>query len=435
MLGVVSSMMKEKMSAFGSCDRELPSILVRDAAMLAATLCRVMRGLPLMEAGPLVRFQDVSAATLAAAGAAPTWALETDRILLVSEFCGPCVISSWLIAGPGMGVLLNCFVSPCAPGGFWIETDFSVSSVMFLSEDCSSRFQGERTKLTEVSSLLSAGYVFSSQVMYGIQEAAAACLLVACAGLQVLFVGWQPQLAACMMICMLALSRVREFMKLKDLFGSSVMKGFFHRFGGRVASRRRNLASSGSHPHWPVGCFEVSNSLSGHCLDCLLAERVGVPVGSFYVLSNGRVWRDGVGLQREDTLQMVGRLLGGARQPPVIILGQLTCTSCGMEGCWPSKMRCFRCLAPRPDGNGADSSRPVFGKGNARERSYPGQPAVSRNPTNPTIRHVRNAGAPAPVPPGPVAPEAPPMVDLSDAATIAKVLSLLASLGVSDVLL
>ena len=181
--------------------------------------------------------------------------------------------------------------------------------------------------------------------------------------------------------------------------------------------------------------LQVSNSLSGHCLDCLLAERVGVPVGSFYVLRNGRVWRDGGGLQRGDTLQMVGRLLGGARQPPVFVPGQWTCTSFGMEGCWPSKMRCFRCLAPRSDGTGADFSRPVFGRGNARERSYLGQPAVSRNRTTPTIRHTRNAGAPAPVPPGPVAQEAPPMVDLSDAAMIAKVLSLLASLGVSDVLL
>ena len=71
MHGVVSSMMKEKMSAFGSCHRELLSVFVCDAAMLAATLCRVMRGLPLMEAGPLVCSQDVSAATLASAGAAP----------------------------------------------------------------------------------------------------------------------------------------------------------------------------------------------------------------------------------------------------------------------------------------------------------------------------------------------------------------------------
>ena len=103
MLGVVSPMMVEKTSAFGSYDRELPSILVCDAAMLAATLCRVMRG--------LLCFQDVSAATLAATGAAPCWALETERFLFVFEFCGPCVISSWLIAGSGMGMLLNS-VSP-----------------------------------------------------------------------------------------------------------------------------------------------------------------------------------------------------------------------------------------------------------------------------------------------------------------------------------
>ena len=44
--------------------------------------------------------------------------------------------------------------------------------------------------------------------------------------------------------------------------------------------------------------LQVSNSLSRHCLDCLLAERVGVPVGSFYVLRDGRVWQDEVGLQR-----------------------------------------------------------------------------------------------------------------------------------------
>ena len=252
-----------------------------------------------------------------------------------------------------MGLLLNCFVSPCAAGGFWIETDFSVFSVMFLSEDCSSRFQGERIKLTEVSSLLSAGYVFSSQVMYGIQEAAAACLLVACAGLPVLFVGWQSQSAACMMIGMLALSRVREFTKLKDLFGSSVMKGFFA-FGsfivwegesllagnspagtGEQATGRVDVpgekqivaaaaaaATSCSPPvvnveteTWQVlvrtftgrsVALQVSNSLSGHCLDCLLAERVGFPVGSFYVLRNARVWRDGVGLQREDGWAIAG---------------------------------------------------------------------------------------------------------------------------------
>ena len=214
------------MSASGSCDRELPSILVRDAAMMAATLCRVKRGLPLVEVGPLVCFQDVSAATLAGAGAAPCWALETDRILFESEFGGLCSCSSSWISGPGMGVPLDRLVSPCAPGGFWIETDFHVFSVMFLLDDCSSCFQGERIKPIEALSLLTDGYVFSSQVMYGIQESAAACLLVAFAGLLLLFVGWQPQPAACMMVGMLALSCVRNFMKLRGLFGS-VSEGLF----------------------------------------------------------------------------------------------------------------------------------------------------------------------------------------------------------------
>ena len=109
--------------------------------------------------------------------------------------------------------------------------------------------------------------------------------------------------------------------------------------------------------------MQVSNSISRHRLDCLLAERVGVLAGSFYVLRNGRVWQDEVGLQRGDALRMAWRLLGGARQPPVFIPGQWTCSACGMEGCWPSKVRCFRCLAPRPVVNGADSSRPVFWEG------------------------------------------------------------------------
>ena len=60
----------------------------------------------------------------------------------------------------------------------------------------SSRFKGERVKITEDSSLFFAGYVAPSQVMYEIQAAAAACPFVACGGPLELFVGWQPQSAA-----------------------------------------------------------------------------------------------------------------------------------------------------------------------------------------------------------------------------------------------
>ena len=63
MHGVVTSMLMEKTCAIGWRYWELPSILVCpsclvlvfcDAAMMAATLCRVLRGLPLMEAGPWI---------------------------------------------------------------------------------------------------------------------------------------------------------------------------------------------------------------------------------------------------------------------------------------------------------------------------------------------------------------------------------------------
>ena len=145
-----NSVTLDLLSASGSCGQGLPSILVRDAAMMApmmaATLCRVKRGLPLVEVGPLVCFQDVYAATLAAAGDAPCWALETDRILSESEFGGLCPCSSTWFSGSGMGVPLDCLVSPCIPGGFWIETDSHVFFMMFLVDDRSSCFPGERNK-------------------------------------------------------------------------------------------------------------------------------------------------------------------------------------------------------------------------------------------------------------------------------------------------
>ena len=210
-------------------------------------------------------------------------------------------------------------------------------------------------------------------------EAAAACLLVAFARFLVLFVGWQPQPAACLMAGMLVMSCVRKFMKLRGLFGS-VSEGFFA-FGclfvwegesllagnspagtGEQATGRVDVpgekqivaaaaaAASGCAPPqvkvetetWQVlvttltgrsaVALQVSNSISRDCLVCLLAEKTKVPAGSFYLLRNGRVWRDEVGLQRGDVVRMAGRLVGGTRPPPVYIPGQWTCSSCGAFG-------------------------------------------------------------------------------------------------------
>ena len=209
------------LSASGSCGQGLPSILVRDAAMMAATLCRVKRGLPLLEVGPLVCFQVILAAMAAAAGAAPCWA-EVDRILTKFEFGDLCSCSSTWFSGSGMGVPLDCLMSLCIPGGFWIETDSHVFFMMFLVDDRSCCFPGERIKIIEALSLLVCGCLFSSQVMYGIQEAAAACLLLAFAWLLVFFLGWQPQPAACSFASMLVGYCERHLLKVNDVVGSAV---------------------------------------------------------------------------------------------------------------------------------------------------------------------------------------------------------------------
>ena len=101
-----------------------------------------------MEAGPWNCFQEEFAATLAAAGAAPRTALETDRFFYVVESCGPCVTPSRLIAGSGMGMLTTCSVSPwigiclsefLSPDGSWNESDsLTVFCVLCLSEECKS---------------------------------------------------------------------------------------------------------------------------------------------------------------------------------------------------------------------------------------------------------------------------------------------------------
>ena len=249
-------------SASGSCGQGLPSILDRDAAMMAATLCRVKRGLPLPEVGPLVCFQLVSAATLAAAGAAPCWAWETERFFLLPVFgdamtatlccvmrglplleVGPLfcfqvagLAPCWAVeadrilnkfesggicscsacsSGSGIGVPLDCLVSLCIPGGFWIETD----SLVFFVDDCSCCFPWERIKITEALSLLVYGYLLSSQVMYGIQEAAAACHVLAFALFLVYVVGRQLQPAARTFAGMLVLN-VSEI-------GASLVEGLF----------------------------------------------------------------------------------------------------------------------------------------------------------------------------------------------------------------
>ena len=57
-----------------------------------------------------------------------------------------------------------------------------------------------------------------------------------------------------------------------------------------------------------------------------------------------------IGIHDQDTIRCYGRLLGRAqrfRQPPQDIPGQWTCSLCGQERVWPTKIRCFRCGNPK----------------------------------------------------------------------------------------
>ena len=87
-------------------------------------------------------------------------------------------------------------------------------------------FSRGKIKIVEALSLLVYGYLFSSQVMYGIQEAAAACLLLAFAWLLVFFVGWQPQPAASSFAGMLVGYCERHLLKVNDVVGF-VVEGLF----------------------------------------------------------------------------------------------------------------------------------------------------------------------------------------------------------------
>ena len=114
---------------------------------------------------------------------------------------------------------------------------------MFFVDDRSCCFPGERIKIIEALSLLVYGYLLSSQVMYGIQEAAAACLLLAFAWFLVYFVGRQLQPAACTFAGMLVL-------KVSEVVGS-VVEGLFA-FGCLVVWEGESLLAGNS----PVGTGE-----------------------------------------------------------------------------------------------------------------------------------------------------------------------------------
>ena len=78
--------------------------------------------------------------------------------------------------------------------------------------------------------------------------------------------------------------------------------------------------------------------VSALCVD--LAKKTGIPVHAFYLT---HLW-----LEADERLCMRGRLRGGMD-------GDWTCQHCGRQGCWVTKVRCYRCGKSKydpPSGSG-----------------------------------------------------------------------------------
>ena len=82
--------------------------------------------------------------------------------------------------------------------------------------------------------------------------------------------------------------------------------------------------------------IETGIRVSALCLD--LAKRTGIPMDAFYLTRQGKVLQneDELWLEADERLCMRERLRGGMD-------GDWTCQHCGRQGCWVTKVRCYRC--------------------------------------------------------------------------------------------
>ena len=142
----------------------------------------------------------------------------------------------------------------------------------------------------------------------------------------------------------------------------------------------------------------------------LVSQSTAVPETSFYLTFQGTLLHGGhtigeVGIGRDASLAMRGRLLGGATKGTSFPqYHEWYCVRCQRGGCWATKFSCFRCGLSRLESEAATGGFPQptskgggKGKGVFREAQYPGRggDGVPRN-SPPTTRRVPNSGnAPA----------------------------------------
>ena len=154
--------------------------------------------------------------------------------------------------------------------------------------------------------------------------------------------------------------------------------------------------------------FYASSSMLISDFTLLVSQSTAVPETSFYLTFQGTLLHGGhmigeVGIGRDASLTMRGRLLGGATKGTSFPqYHEWYCVRCQRGGCWATKFSCFRCGLSRLESEAAMGGFPQptskgggKGKGVFREAQYPGRggDGVPRN-VPPTTRRVPNSGKP-----------------------------------------
>ena len=154
--------------------------------------------------------------------------------------------------------------------------------------------------------------------------------------------------------------------------------------------------------------FYASSSMLISDFTLLVSQSTAVPETSFYLTFQGTLLHGGhmigeVGIGRDASLTMRGRLLGGANKGASFPqYHEWYCVRCQRGGCRATKFSCFRCGLscleseaamggfPQPTSMGGGKGKGVF-----REAQYPGRSGdgVPRN-VPPTTRRVPNSGKP-----------------------------------------
>ena len=91
-------------------------------------------------------------------------------------------------------------------------------------------------------------------------------------------------------------------------------------------------------------CVKIEAGILVSALCEKLALKTGIPESVFYLTYKGKVLlaHEALSVERDERLCMRGRLRGGME-------GDWTCQHCGRQGCWVTKVRCYRCGKSRYD--------------------------------------------------------------------------------------